>query len=61
MGDLTKLTKLRKISIIIGQESAPYVNEFKKIGEINALRSLFINHYTGIIAPREMERAIHFH
>jgi Leucine-rich repeat (LRR) protein len=51
LGDLAKLTKLRKLSITIGQESAPSVNEFKRIGEINALRSLTIT--WGLLLPEK--------
>lgn len=41
--DLTKLQRLRKLSITIGKAAAPEVDEFKKLGELEALKSLTIS------------------
>ncbi|KAL6880520.1 hypothetical protein ACP4OV_012085 [Aristida adscensionis] len=40
--ELTKLQRLRKLSITIGKMAAPALDEFKKLGELNALKSLTI-------------------
>ncbi|KAL6647157.1 hypothetical protein ACP70R_014594 [Stipagrostis hirtigluma subsp. patula] len=42
LDELTKLERLRKLSITIGNMASPAADEFKKLGELKALKSLAI-------------------